>query len=94
LEIESTIFEHPKVSEVAVFGVNDARKGETVGAAVVPKAGEKVTEEELINYCQERLARYKVPKYIKIMESPLPKTPSGKILKRHLQEEMNKEITG
>jgi len=93
-EIESVILEHPKVSEAAVFAVNDALKGETVGAAVFPKAGEKITEEELCNYCQERLARYKVPKHIRIMESPLPKTPTGKVLKIALQEEMNKELTG
>lgn len=91
-EVETVLGGHPKVTEAAVFGINDALKGETVGAAVVLKAGQEATGEEFINYCQERLARYKVPKYVKIMKSPLPRTPSGKILKRFLQEEINKEL--
>ncbi len=93
-EVESVLFGHPKVSEAAVFAINDAMKGETVGAAVVLKAGQEATEEEFISFCQERLARYKVPKYVKILKSPLPRTPSGKILKRYLQEEINKELSG
>jgi long-chain acyl-CoA synthetase len=91
-EVENVLFKHPQVSEAAVFGVNDPLKGETVAAAVLPEPGENLIEEELINYCKERLARYKVPKYIDVMESPLPKSPTGKILKRHLQDEMSKKL--
>ena len=65
--------------------VADERKGETVGAAIVPRPGETLTSEEVIAYCQERLARYKIPKYVKIMDS-LPKTPTGKILRRQLRD--------
>lgn len=83
-EVEAAIYEYPKVSEAAVFSVTDARKGETVGAAVVARPGETLTSEEIIEHCQKRLARYKIPKYIKIMDS-LPKSPTGKILRRELR---------
>ena len=84
-EVEAAIYNHPKVMEAAVFSVTDERKGETVGAAVAPRPGEMLTGEEIIEHCQERLARYKVPKYVKIMDS-LPKSPAGKILRRRLRE--------
>jgi len=84
-EVEAAIYNHPKVMEAAVFSVADERKGETVGAAVAPRPGEMLTGEEIIEHCQERLARYKVPKYVKIMDS-LPKSPAGKILRRRLRE--------
>jgi len=84
-EVEAAIYTYPKVLEAAVFSVIDERKGETVGAAIVPRPGETLTGEEIIEYCQERLARYKIPKYVKIMDS-LPKTPTGKILRRQLRD--------
>ena len=84
-EVEAAIYTYPKVLEAAVFSVIDERKGETVGAAIVPRSGETLTGEEIIEYCQERLARYKIPKYVKIMDS-LPKTPTGKILRRQLRD--------
>jgi len=89
-EVESAIYTHPSIMEAAVFGVSDQRKGETVAVAIMPKAGMKVTEEEIAAHCQERLARYKVPKYIKIMQEPLPKSATGKILRRVLKENFEK----
>jgi acyl-CoA synthetase (AMP-forming)/AMP-acid ligase II len=91
-EVESAIYTHPSVMEAAVFGVSDERKGETVAAAIMPKAGMKVTEGEIAALCQERLARYKIPKHIKIMEDPLPKSATGKILRRVLKDDFEKDI--
>ncbi len=84
-EVEAAIYQHPSVAEAAVFAVADERKGETVGAAVTPKKGKTLTSEEIIQHCQERLARYKVPKYVKIMDG-LPKSATGKILRRKLRD--------
>ena len=84
-EVEETIYQHPAVSEVAVFGVPHPRWIEAVVAAVVPRAGQEITPEELAAYCRERLAGYKTPKTIVVVEQ-LPKNASGKILKRNLRE--------
>lgn len=87
-EVESTIFKHPAVKEVAVYGVNDAYRGQKVKAAVVLKPGYegKVAEEEIINFCREKLAAYKVPREV-VFKSELPATVSGKILRRVLKEQ-------
>jgi long-chain acyl-CoA synthetase len=90
-EVEAVLYTHPNVGEVAVFGVSDRAKGETVAAAVTPKPGAQITEEEIIAYCKERLARFKVPKYVKIMKDSLPKSAAGKILRRVLKSDMEKE---
>jgi long-chain acyl-CoA synthetase len=91
-EVEAVLYTFPGVQEAAVFGVSDKRKGETVAAAIRPKAGSLMHEEEVIAYCQKRLARYKVPKYVKILQDPLPKTAAGKILRRVLKENLEKEL--
>ena len=83
-EIEEMIYQHPKVSEVAVIGVPHPYWIEAVTAVVVPKAGEVVTSEELLDFCKERLSSFKTPKYVVIAEN-LPRNPSGKILKRELR---------
>ncbi|MCK1993646.1 long-chain fatty acid--CoA ligase [Peribacillus muralis] len=85
IEIEDILYSHPKVLEAAVFGVPDQYRGETVHAAVVLKPNETITEQELEEYCRKQLAAFKVPKVITV-ESELPKTAVGKILKRKLQE--------
>jgi fatty-acyl-CoA synthase len=84
-EVEEALFLHPGVAEAAVFGVSDPRWIEAVMAAVVPKAGVEVTPEELIDHCRTRLAGFKTPKRIVIVDA-LPKNPSGKILKRELRD--------
>lgn len=91
-EVEAVLYDFPGVQEAAVFGVSDSRKGETVAAAIRPKAGAQIKEQEVIAHCQKRLARYKVPKYIKIMQDSLPKTATGKILRRGLKGELEKEL--
>ncbi len=74
---------HPKVKECAVIGVKDEVRGEIPKAFVIAHEGESVDEKELRSFCRERLANYKVPKHFDIV-ADLPRTPTGKILKRAL----------
>ncbi|WP_018086208.1 acyl-CoA synthetase [Desulfurispora thermophila] len=85
-EVEEVIYLDPRVSEVAVVGLPHARWVEGVTAIVVPKAGESITQEEILQLCRQHLAPFKVPKGV-IFVSELPKTPSGKILKRDLRQQ-------
>jgi acyl-CoA synthetase (AMP-forming)/AMP-acid ligase II len=84
-EVESALFGHPAVTDVAVIGVPDERWGEAVKAVVVRKAGAEVTEGELINWARERIAGYKLPKSVDFIDA-LPRNPTGKILKRELRK--------
>ncbi|MEJ5347948.1 MAG: acyl-CoA synthetase [Desulfosoma sp.] len=83
-EVEEVIYKNPRVSEVAVIGVPHPKWIEAVTAIVVPKAGETITEEEIVALCKKELAGFKVPKAVVVVEA-LPKTPTGKILKRDLR---------
>ncbi len=83
-EIESALFGHPAIADIAVIGVPSDRWGEEVKACIVLKPGESLTEEELIAYARERIAGYKVPKSVDMLEA-LPRNPSGKLLKRELR---------
>ncbi|MBD0383110.1 long-chain-fatty-acid--CoA ligase [Paenibacillus sedimenti] len=89
-EIEEILYEHPAVQEAAVAGIPDQYRGETVKAFVVLKSGMTLTEKELELWCRERLAAYKVPRRIEFRES-LPKTMVGKVLRRQLLEEEQKQ---
>ena len=84
-EVEEVIYEHPGVQEAVVIGVPDSYRGETVKAVIVLKAGEKVSEQELIRFCQENMSSFKVPRIIEFRDE-LPKTSVGKILRRALRE--------
>lgn len=85
-EIEEVLFEHPKILEAAVIGVPDEYRGETVKAVIVVKEGESLTAEEVILYCKDKLASFKVPKMVEFCDS-LPKSNIGKVLKRVLIEQ-------
>lgn len=82
-EIEECLLSHPAVSEAAVIGVYDRLKGEAIKAYVVLKKGKEASYEEIINYCREKLAPYKVPRYLEFRDA-LPKSDTGKILKSEL----------
>ncbi|MCS7011234.1 MAG: AMP-binding protein, partial [Anaerolineales bacterium] len=82
-EVEEAIAAHPKVLEVAVAGIPDDYRGETVKAWIVLRPGETLTAEEVQAWCRERLAPFKVPTHIEFREQ-LPKSTVGKILKREL----------
>lgn len=82
-EIEDTLYEHPKVLEAAAVGVPMGDKGERIKVFVVLKPGETATEEEIIEFCRQNLAAYKVPKLVEFRDS-LPKSMVGKILRREL----------
>ncbi|GAX90157.1 long-chain-fatty-acid--CoA ligase [Effusibacillus lacus] len=85
-EVEEVLYQHPAVQEAAVVGIPDSYRGEAVKAYVVPKQGQSVTEEELIDFCRSQLSPYKAPRSVELRSS-LPKTTVGKILKRTLVEE-------
>jgi len=85
-EIEEVLYQHPAVFEAAAIGVPDAYRGESAKAFVVLKPGQKATAEELIAFCKQNLAPYKVPRAIEFRDT-LPKTMIGKILRRELVAE-------
>ncbi len=85
-DIDEVLFTHPKILDAVAVGVPDPYRGETVKAFVVLKPGETATEEEIIAYCRERLARYKVPKLVEFRDE-LPKSLVGKVLRKVLREE-------
>jgi len=90
-EIEDVLYEHPKVKEAAAVGVPVEEKGERVKVYIVLKEGETATEEEIIEFCRENLAPYKVPKFVEF-RTELPKTMVGKVLRRVLAEEERKKM--
>jgi len=85
-DIDQILVEHPKVSEAVAVGIPDRYRGETVKAFVVLKPGETATEEEILNFCRQNLAKYKVPTRVEFCAA-LPKSPSGKILRRILRRQ-------
>jgi long-chain acyl-CoA synthetase len=83
-EVEQFLYRHPAVQEVAVYGLSDPVKGESVKASIVLRAGAAATGDEIIAYCRERIAVYKAPQTVEFV-SELPKSATGKILKRVLR---------
>jgi long-chain acyl-CoA synthetase len=89
-ELEEVLYEHPAVREAAVLGVPHESLGEEVGAAVAVKDGEHVEPEELRDYMKQRVAAYKYPRVVWLVDE-LPKGPTGKILKREIEVPVKSE---
>jgi long-chain acyl-CoA synthetase len=90
VELDKVLFEHPKILEACTVGIPDDYRGETIKAFIVLKKGETCNPEEIIAFCKERLAAYKVPRHIEFINE-LPKSSVGKILRRKLRDiEMEK----
>jgi len=85
-EVEGVIYKHPAVREVAVFGVPDPQWGELVMACVALKRGMALSANQLTAHCRQFLANYKIPRRVEFSDIELPKSGSGKILKRVLRE--------
>ena len=90
-EVEDALYQHPGIKEVAVIGVQDSRWGETVRAVVVPKDGVTLTEQDVIDFSQDKLARYKQPKSVVFIDV-LPRNPAGKVLKFDLREKHGQSV--
>jgi HIP---CoA ligase len=85
-EIEGIMLQHPAVAQVAVIGVDDHRLGEVGAAFVIPRAGAEVAEKELVAWCRDHMANYKVPRTVRLVDA-FPLTPSGKVMKYVLREQ-------
>jgi acyl-CoA synthetase (AMP-forming)/AMP-acid ligase II len=90
-ELEEAISAHPAVARAAAFGLPHKEKGETPGAAVELHAGSLVSEDDLLDWCRERLAPYKAPRRIWILEA-LPQNHTGKVLRRVLREQFMEKM--
>jgi long-chain acyl-CoA synthetase len=87
-EVEQLLYRHPAVQEVAVYGVPDAESGEAVAAAIILREGAVANGDEIVRYCRDRIAVYKAPSRVDFV-SELPKSATGKILKRVLRDRYN-----
>ncbi len=90
-EIEEFLYTNPKVSDIQVYGVPDKKYGEQVMASVILKKGQTMTEDEVRDYCRDKIANYKIPKYVTFVDS-YPMTASGKIQKFKMRETAIKEL--
>ena len=90
-EIDEVLYEYPKIHEAVSLSIPHRSKGEILKAYIVPKPGEKINTAEIMAFCREKLASYKVPRMIEIREE-LPKSMVGKILRRALRDEEEKKL--
>ena len=92
-EVEAVLYAHPKVKEAAVIPIPDADWGEAVHACIALRDGFQATSQDIIDFCREQLANYKVPRSIEFIDGELPKGGTGKILKKELRERYWKDRT-
>lgn len=90
-EIEEFLYAHPKIEQVEVIGVPDKKYGEEVAAWIKLREGEKATAQEIRDFCKEKIAHFKVPRYIWFVES-FPMTVTGKVQKYIMREQMVKKL--
>jgi long-chain acyl-CoA synthetase len=87
-EVETVIYQHDDVAEVAVFGVPDDRLGEDVAAAIVLREGASMTPDELRTFLTDRIAKHKIPAQIWFLDDQLPRNANGKFVKRELRKQL------
>jgi acyl-CoA synthetase (AMP-forming)/AMP-acid ligase II len=92
MEIEQCLFSHKKVQDAAAIGLPHPRWGEAIVGVVVPKANQEISESEIIEYCKEKMAGFKVPKKVVVLKE-IPRNPSGKVLKNVLRKQMSERIS-
>ncbi len=93
-EVEAAIFKHDAVAEAAVFSVPDDRLGEEVGVAIFPAQDQHPSAEDIREFCKGHLAAFKIPRYIWILDEPLPRNASGKFVKKELQDALQVSDAG
>jgi fatty-acyl-CoA synthase len=92
-EVEEFLYRHPKISDVQVFGVPDAKFGEEICAWIKLREGETLTEQEVRDFCRDQIAHYKVPRYVRFVDD-FPMTVTGKMQKFLMRAAMEKELGG
>lgn len=92
-EIDEVLYQHPKVMDAVAVGISDEYRGETIKAYVVLKPGETATEDEIMDFCKQKLAAYKTPKIVEFRDA-LPKSIIGKVLRKVLREEEERKRKG
>jgi fatty-acyl-CoA synthase len=90
-EIEELLYQHSKVRDVQCIGVPDARYGEELCACIILREGEQATEEDIRDFCDGKIARYKIPRYVRFVTS-FPMTVTSKVAKYLLREQISREL--
>jgi len=93
-EVEACIYRHPAVAECSVFGVKDERMGEEIGVAVFLKPDHTIDQTDLQKHCMDHMSKHKVPRYVWLMDEPLPRNASGKFLRRELRDQLGATVAG
>jgi fatty-acyl-CoA synthase len=90
-EVEEFLYKHPKIQEVQIFGVPDPKFGEELCAWIKLRQNESLCQEELTDYCRDRISHYKIPRYVRFVDE-FPMTASGKMQKFIMRETMQREL--
>ncbi len=92
-EVEEFLYRHPKIVDVQVFGVADAKFGEELCAWVKLRVGETLTEQEVRDFCRDQIAHFKIPRYVRFVDD-FPMTVTGKMQKFLMRAAMERELSG